>query len=613
MNAIHTISRPRSNAPAAGVIPTLADAMVEVASWQDLPKQVRANYRSSLSGIERACGKPADAIELRCESLNEMLNHRTAASCGFTDARYSKIKRHLAHTLQRMGLHDPDLPDRDGLSEDWRRLLDKLPKYRDIALSSFAGYCSAQGIEPGQVTNTTLDQFETWSRVSIIYNTPEQRARRTASNWAWARKNIEGWPQGELQRSGMQRHYTTPLTQHPPSFQADVQRFIDRLAGEDDDEIYDDDVIGDDTPRRRRGPLRPRTIEGRLDHIRKAAAALVLQGMPIEEIRSLQDLVDPPERPRLIRRFYRERFGKEPHAQVACILECLRQIAAFHCRLPKEAVSKMARWAADARPEWHLGMTEKNRERLRALIQEVPRLKLLNFPEELVRRALGVPGPRGIKTLMGRASPNGLTSVAQARLVGLAVAIEILLTFPMRRSNLAGLRLDKHLQWLNPGKPVSHIFLSASEMKNRNGMQFPLIEETASLIEVYLRDFRPVLAEPGNPYLFPVPGLKGRSAHELAISIKSIINEELGLTVNVHLMRHFAAWLHLNRHPGDYETVRQVLGHKSLRVTVACYTGLELDAAARLFDSTVLQERAETRTVAQAVFARPGIRTRRVK
>ena len=67
---------------------------------------------------------------------------------------------------------------------------------------------------------------------------------------------------------------------------------------------------------------------------------------------------------------------------------------------------------------------------------------------------------------------------------------------------------------------------------------------------------------------------------------------------------------HIGVPPGAYEVIRQVLGHRSLRVTVASYTGLELDAAARHFDQTVLQDRAESRATARAIFNKRASRKR---
>ncbi len=54
-----------------------------------------------------------------------------------------------------------------------------------------------------------------------------------------------------------------------------------------------------------------------------------------------------------------------------------------------------------------------------------------------------------------------------------------------------------------------------------------------------------------------------------------------------HQFRHLAAKLYLDQHPGNYEVVRRVLGHKSIKTTVNFYTGLETRAAVAHFDETV--------------------------
>jgi len=57
--------------------------------------------------------------------------------------------------------------------------------------------------------------------------------------------------------------------------------------------------------------------------------------------------------------------------------------------------------------------------------------------------------------------------------------------------------------------------------------------------------------------------------------------------MNVHLFRHVCAYLFLKAHPGEYETVRLLLGHSSLAVTVRAYCGLERDDAVRRYDELI--------------------------
>ena len=74
---------------------------------------------------------------------------------------------------------------------------------------------------------------------------------------------------------------------------------------------------------------------------------------------------------------------------------------------------------------------------------------------------------------------------------------------------------------------------------------------------------------------------------ELGAQIPRFIRERLGLDINLHLFRHLAGFVFLRSHPGEYETVRQLLGHKSLKTTTDFYTGLEHADAFRRYDEVL--------------------------
>ncbi len=582
-NRFLTLARPNSCPPL-----TLADARAQLSDWDDLSPQRRKNLAAEISGLARICGLPENGIELSCPNLNKLLYRPMPASLGFTALRFAKLCSSARVIMRRLGLHVPDLPGYSGLSEPWKAVHDTLTSYRQRALIRFMGFCSELQVEPSATDSECLDKFELYLNSVVLHPNPAELARLTASNWNWARRYIDGWPQSELRRAGMRQHLTFPLDNYPSSFQADVQAALNRLAGDDEDEIYSDDVRTRRDKRRSRDPLKPRTLDGHVHQIRRAAAALIhLGAVTFEDLHLLRDLMEPFERVKIIRRFYRDRHGTGPNAAVAHILETLSVIARRYCKLPAEQIDTITNWATQARPGWNLSMTEKNKKRLAALVQPEARAMLQHFPAELMRRY---------------ATAKHLSPLAAARLAAYAVALEILLVFPMRRSNLASLRLDQHLQWLNARQPVSHIFLSAHEMKGKSSFQWPLPEESSELIELYLKHHRPVLAAPGNQFLFPGPGLKGRSAHELAIGLCKLIGKLLGLKVNLHLLRHFAGWVYLTRNPGAYGVLQQILGHRDVRVTMGAYAGLEMDAAAKHFDAAVLEDRTENRAVAQAGF-----------
>jgi integrase len=62
-----------------------------------------------------------------------------------------------------------------------------------------------------------------------------------------------------------------------------------------------------------------------------------------------------------------------------------------------------------------------------------------------------------------------------------------------------------------------------------------------------------------------------------------------GLRMTVHQFRHAAGALVLQQHPGNYELVRLLLGHRSVQTTINAYIGLENMQASEIYSEIVLQ------------------------
>jgi hypothetical protein len=92
--------------------------------------------------------------------------------------------------------------------------------------------------------------------------------------------------------------------------------------------------------------------------------------------------------------------------------------------------------------------------------------------------------------------------------------------------------------------------------------------------------------------VFPGEGGKSKRPDALGAQIKRFIKRETGLDVNPHLIRSIAAMIILNRNPGAYEDVRQVLGTKTLAIIVRHYCGDETRATLKRYDEMILDLRA---------------------
>lgn len=177
----------------------------------------------------------------------------------------------------------------------------------------------------------------------------------------------------------------------------------------------------------------------------------------------------------------------------------------------------------------------------------------------------------------------------------MALAIAILLVAPMRVKNLAALHVGRHVVRTRPGG-ARHIVIPAEEVKNRMALAFEVSHGLGEVMDVYLARCRPRLAKDREGYLFPSPGGGAKSAKGLAEQIKQAIAKETGIDLNAHAFRHLAAMLFLREHPGEYDTTRLILGHKSLSTTVKAYCGLEQADALRRLDALIDRHRKNAET-----------------
>jgi integrase len=533
----------------------------------------------------------AAAVPMNCVTLSRLLT-APPATFGISQGRMRSLCSELRYVLRRLDVHEPDHRGASLVSEGLQASLAALPRFRQLALLDFLRFLDRNGITAEAVADDTLARYRTHCTERTLCADPARRTRKVLRAWNWAQKKVPGWPGKALTQPGRGDWYSDPLESYPLPFQQDLDRYMTRLEGRDIDHIFADNIFLHEEGSRsdRHRGLRASSIAGKRWIIRYAAAALVSKGFARVKLTSLRDLVHPVDTPQTILRFFLERRSGQLSALGAKVAQTLFLLARDYCNLPDHEVKQLADWAKRMKPPQRAGLTEKNLRRLRGLMQPRARAMLLCLPIELMRRAaLRDTDPR-----------------AAARLAMYATAMEILLICPMRRGNLAGLRLDQHLYQPNPRRrSPTHILLSADEVKNDNAIHWPIPPESRKLIETYVKRYRPQLVEPGNPYLFG-QGNGQRSAEHLSYWLSRYVPREIGVEFNVHLARHFAAWNFLQSNPGQYEVVRQVLGHRDIRVTIAYYVGLEADSSAKHFDATVLRDRHAVRRVAAHAF-RKGV------
>jgi integrase len=159
---------------------------------------------------------------------------------------------------------------------------------------------------------------------------------------------------------------------------------------------------------------------------------------------------------------------------------------------------------------------------------------------------------------------------------------------PVRLANLTAIKLDFNL--IKPAGPDSNYWLAFPDydVKNRIKLEYPLEQWLTRLIDEYVYDFRPTLLRGRNEdWLFPGQhgGVKGKISFSGQITDR--IYKATGLRMTVHQLRHAAGALVLQRRPGEYQLVQQLLGHRSVQTTINAYIGLENIRASEIFSEIV--------------------------
>ena len=256
----------------------------------------------------------------------------------------------------------------------------------------------------------------------------------------------------------------------------------------------------------------------------------------------------------------------------------LLAIARHHLQLPPKEIDAIQSIKKRALKPY-TGMTAKNRARLAQIDAPRHRAALYNLPFVLMKRAKSNP-----------TSPRSRLAAMRA------VAMAILMAAPIRIRNLAALDIERHLLIEGTGKHRRYaIWIEGSEVKNGVPLELNLGPEVSELLAGYLDGFRHQRGARSGTALFPDGSGASRLPCNLGQDIASTIRRETGLEINPHLFRHLAAKLYLERNPGDYETVRRLLGHKKLDTTLNAYASFDNRRAQGRYHDAVLNARNSRR------------------
>jgi integrase len=555
---------PQSRNPFADPnLPSLAELLDRLKQDQELPATKRQNWMWALKVVARAVGKEPADIVAHPEFLRVVMKEAAPESIGLRRAAWNNARSLLGKALKWAGLASMPAHYQAAFAPAWTALWEKLPPGKNalrFQLDRLAHFCSAQGVAPEDLNDDVLSAlYEALVNESIVKH-PYEIYRGAAKSWNNAAERIAGWPQQRLAVPSRQQRFTFPWSYFPASLEEEVEAYCRRAAGLN---LDDDHFVR---------AQRPATIETRRWQLRLLATAVVKSGIAAESLTGLKVLLQPQTVAAGLT-YLLDRNGGTPSPQISHLATFLPTLAR-RLDASDEIVGRLRKIATKLKITQH-GMTLRNREAMRAFDDEETVRALVMLPSRLLDEVL----------------KSRRKGYHEAKMIQTALAIELLLNAPVRRKNLASIELERHLLEVGSRRERRvHLRFGAAEVKNTNDLEFPLMPETINLLDLYVTDWRAVMcAGQQTPFLFPGEQSdrhKGKGV--LSSQIREVVHAYTRLDMPMHRFRHAVGKIFLDRNPGQYEVVRQLLGHKDIKTTIAFYAGAESASAARHYHRMIL-------------------------
>lgn len=270
--------------------------------------------------------------------------------------------------------------------------------------------------------------------------------------------------------------------------------------------------------------------------------------------------------------------GKRKTTYNAGLAYTLYRVAHDHVKVRDATVlAQLRKMATRMRAPTANDLTEKNKKLLRQFDDNIVRERLWSLPVRLWNEAKRDPRK---------------TTWTLAKLQA-ALAIAMLPYLPLRRENLTALAFGEHVHLqLGPGG-MSMLEVPANQVKNEQALAFEIAPHIVQMLAEYRDTAAFGILERTPTRIFVHPDGSPKQETTISALIKRYLAKHAGIAANAHLFRHLAAKLILEAIPGAHETVREVLGQRSLMST-RIYAGFDSVRAGKIFQK-ILEDASKPR------------------
>ena len=540
---------------------SFAVAMTAIEDAADLSASVKRHWVCSLRQIAKWLDRPVEVTPARWTAIRLPAGQLHHARLEVTAKTVANHKSNVAAALRWFG-KEYSVPSRGvALSAEWALLRDGIGDHgRRARLYGLMRYCSGRGLMPAAVDDAVVADYLRYRAETSSLATGSMAHRSIARAWNVAAGENPAWPSQRLMEPPVKAQEGPTWEEFPAGLRRDIDKYLAGLG-----------KIRKGHDGKRSRPCSPKTIKTRRAELVAVARMAVKIGTPVESLKSLAVLVHPEVAEPVLDAYW-ENNGAEPKVYTIDLAWKLLSLAR-QTGLDEAAIERLDDIRASLEEHRHGGLTGKNLALIRQVLTEGIWSEVVSLPNTLMRQARADQAHAPVKAAV----------TAQ-----LAVAIAILSFAPVRLTNLVSIELAKNL--IKPGGPGSPFWLIFPhyDVKNRVNLEFTFDEALTGLIDEYIHEFRPTLVRGSNTaWLFPGVAGGPKTANMFSAQITERIQKATGVRMTVHQFRHACAAIYLKHRPGEYETVKRLLGHRNIQTTINFYCGLATTQANEAFGKII--------------------------
>ena len=556
----------------------------------NLSQSRRKDLLSAINRVIKICGLDPHSFIVDPASVSKKVYDAPWQLHGITKATWANIRSNFTAAIEIAGINIHRLRANFALTPEWDSLFTRLDEFDRRDMRRFAGWCAGQDLTPKDVTQKNFLAYYDWCVECTVNRDPRERAHLPRRVWNQNVRKILGESAPVLELPGMIIWKALGWAELAPTLKSDFEIFRQRrssntvFSGLDVDKLKSM-ASGSSLPlnnssglflfgKAKLTPLKPVTIQGYENRIRVLVTLLVELGTEPAQLNSFKVLLTRENVFNAMVYYVRgqdDDRAKPRLTALAIAVLSIAQTMKAHGEMDDATLADLRDLFKKVQYRQN-GMSKCNRERLQQFKSSFVLKKFLNLPSEVFQRLDKIDTPK----------------IQHALDAQQALILAILQHAPVRCANLQAINLGQHLKQFAWSKETDWMLhWDSTDVKNKQELNFTLKGEVSRLLEIYLKRYRPILMNAPSSALFISHTGTQKCTATVGKQFKGFIKRELGLVMNIHLIRHLSAYIFLKHNPGHYGTVQVLLGHKNIQTTINFYAGFNQETDLAHYDKLI--------------------------